>query len=49
MVIKIKELTSIQIKKITRTRLQDNKITSRESYDEIINRILNKLFKNKGV
>jgi len=36
-------LTSIQITKDTRTLLQDIKLTNRESYDEIINRVIAKV------
>lgn len=34
------ELTMIQISKETREKLKSVKITSRETYDEIINRLL---------
>jgi hypothetical protein len=34
--------TLIMVKKKTAKRLQDLKITNRESYDEVINRILDK-------
>jgi len=36
------ERTQIQIKKETRKKLQKIKITNRESYDEIINRLMKK-------
>jgi len=36
----MKELTQIQVKKKTRELLKQNKLVSKESYDEIINRIL---------
>jgi len=36
------ELTQIQINKKTRKRLKNLKLTNRESYNEIINRVLDK-------
>lgn len=35
------ETTQIQVSKEIRKKLQDRKITNRESYDEIIRRLLN--------
>ncbi len=34
------DFTTIQIKKETRKRLQELRITKRETYDEIINRLM---------
>ena len=34
------ELTQIQVTKETRKNLQNMKLTNRESYDEIINRLM---------
>ena len=36
-------MTTIALTKETRERMRDNKITNRESYEEIINRVLDKL------
>jgi len=36
------ELTQIQVTKRTRKKLQKLKLTKRESYDEIINRLIGK-------
>ncbi len=36
-------MTTIQLKKITRGRLKAFKIFKKENYDELINRLLNKV------
>ena len=36
------ELTSIQVTKETRDKLKEFKITNRESYNEILNRLIDK-------
>ena len=41
------ERTQIQVTKETRKKLQKIKITNRESYDEIINRLMEKNVSNK--
>jgi predicted CopG family antitoxin len=38
----MKEYTTIQIRKETREKLKKLKLTRRESYDEIINRLIGK-------
>ncbi len=38
-----KELTTIQIKKQTLSRLKAFRIAKRESYDELLNRLMNKI------
>jgi len=40
------ELTQIQVTKETRKKLQKLKITKRESYEEIINRLIKNQVKN---
>ena len=37
----MKEKTSIQIEKVTRLKLKKQRIYKRETYDEIINRLIN--------
>ena len=44
---KQKELTTIQIKKTTLGRLKAFRITKRESYDELLNRLMNKILGDK--
>ena len=41
-VVAMKEYTTIQIRKETREKLKKLKLTRRESYDEIINRLIGK-------
>ena len=36
-----KELTTIQIKKMTRSRLKAFKLVKKESFDELLNRLMN--------
>ncbi len=38
-----KELTTIQIKKQTLSRLRAFKMVKKESYDELLNRLMNKV------
>ena len=38
-----KDLTTIQIKKITRGRLKAFKIVKKENYDELLNRMMNQI------
>ena len=38
-----KEKTTIQIKKQTLSRLKAFKVVSKESYDELLNRLMNKV------
>ncbi len=38
-----KDLTTIQIGKITRSRLKAFKVVKKESYDELLNRMMNKI------
>ena len=38
-----KEVTTIQIRKVTLGRLKAFRIVKKESYDELLNRIMNKI------
>ena len=43
---KEKDLTTIQIKKVTLGRLKAFKLVNKESYDELLNRLMNKITGN---